>query len=67
MNDEIICECFCITEAEIQQTICANELETVEDVTDACNAGGGCGSCQFVIQDILDEFSRERLRKSLED
>ena len=29
-------------------------MKTVEDVTRICNAGGGCGSCRMLIQEIID-------------
>jgi NAD(P)H-nitrite reductase large subunit len=29
-------------------------LTTVADVTRICNAGGGCGSCHQLIQEILE-------------
>jgi bacterioferritin-associated ferredoxin len=32
-----------------------NSLETIEEITDVCGAGGGCGSCQPLIQEIIDE------------
>ncbi len=56
----LICTCFGVSEETIENLIKENSLETVEEVTDACNAGGGCGSCQFLIEDILDVYWRER-------
>ena len=50
----LVCTCFGVSEDTIENVIAANSLETVEEVTDACSAGGGCGSCQFLIQEILD-------------
>jgi NifU-like protein len=50
----LICTCFGVSEDTIEKVIAANSLRTVEDVTDACNAGGGCGSCRFLIQEIID-------------
>ena len=54
----LICTCFGVSEETIEKAIKQNALETVEDVTDACNAGGGCGSCQPLIEDILDGYRR---------
>lgn len=56
----LICACFGVTEDAIENLAVKQSLETVEDVTDACRAGGGCGSCQPLIQDILDVVRRER-------
>lgn len=56
----LICTCFGVSEETIEKVIAANSLETVEDVTDACHAGGGCGSCQFLIQEIIDVYWNEK-------
>jgi NifU-like protein len=57
----LICTCFGISEETIEIAINASGLQTVDEVTDACSAGGGCGSCQPLIQDILDAVHREML------
>ncbi len=54
----LICTCFGVSEETIEKVIKNNSLETVEDVTDACNAGGGCGSCQPLIREIIDTTCR---------
>lgn len=50
----LICTCFGVTESTIDMLIESKELRSVEDVTDACNAGGGCGSCRMLIEQMLD-------------
>lgn len=50
----LICTCFGVSEEVIENLAKENSLETIEEVTNACNAGGGCGSCQPLIQEILD-------------
>jgi NifU-like protein len=50
----LICTCFGVSEETIENVIKQNSLETVEEVTDVCNAGGGCGSCQILIQEMID-------------
>ncbi len=57
----LICTCFGVSEETIENLIKEKSLKTVEDVTDACSAGGGCGSCQPLIEDILDVYWRERV------
>lgn len=52
----LICTCFGVSEETIENLVKENLLETIEEVTAHCNAGGGCGSCQPLIQDILDNF-----------
>jgi NifU-like protein len=56
----LICTCFGVSEETIEKVIGENSLETVERVTDACHAGGGCGSCQFLIQEIIDVYWNEK-------
>lgn len=50
----LICTCFSVSEEQIESAISENHLETVEEVGDVCNAGTGCGSCQPLIQEIID-------------
>ncbi len=56
----LICSCFGVSEEKIENLIKTNSLETVEEVTKVCNAGGGCGSCQPLIQELIDVYSNER-------
>ena len=50
----LICTCFGVSEETIERVARENSLETVEQIIEICNAGGGCGSCQPLIQDILE-------------
>jgi NifU-like protein len=59
-DDALICTCFGVSETTIETVIDSASLRTVEQVTIACNAGGGCGSCQPLIEDILDDYLRTR-------
>jgi NifU-like protein len=52
----LICTCFGVSEEIIEKIINENSCETVEEVADICNAGSGCGSCQPLIQEIIDDF-----------
>ena len=53
-EEKIVCECFGVTEKEIERAIRENRLRTVEEVTNYTKAGGGCGNCHPVIQEIID-------------
>jgi NifU-like protein len=53
-DEALICTCFFVSERTIEQEIKEKGLTTVREVTAACNAGGGCGSCQQLILEILD-------------
>ena len=50
----LICTCFGVSEETIEKIITENHCETVEEVSRKCNAGAGCGSCQPLIQEIID-------------
>ena len=55
----LICTCFGVSEEILEKIIKQNSLETVEEVGTVCNAGTGCGSCQFLIQELLDVYRSE--------
>ena len=57
----LVCTCFGVSEETIERAIEENALETVEEVIDACRAGGGCGSCQPLIQELIDVYWNERI------
>lgn len=56
VEGEIVCECFGVTDLEIERIVRENNLSTIEDVTDYVKAGGGCGSCHEKIQEIIDSI-----------
>jgi NifU-like protein len=50
----LICTCFGVSEESIITAISENGFTDVEQVVDACRAGSGCGSCRFLIQELID-------------
>jgi len=60
-GEQIICECFGVTDKEIERAVLENNLTTVEEVTNYTKAGGGCGNCHEAIRQII-----ERVRGSKE-
>ena len=56
---EVICECFGITDMEIEAAVRENNLLTIEDVTNYTKAGGGCENCHDAIKDIIRKVRRE--------
>ncbi|HUN54359.1 MAG TPA: Fe-S cluster assembly protein NifU [Smithella sp.] len=56
---KIICECFGVTDKEIERAVRENNLLTVEDVTNYTKAGGGCGGCQDAIAQIIEKVRSE--------
>ena len=56
---KIVCECFGVTDREIERVVRENNLSTVEEVTNYTKAGGGCGNCKGAIQQIIDRVRGE--------
>jgi NifU-like protein len=54
VEGEIVCECFGVTDIQIERAVRENHLTTIEQVTDYVKAGGGCGNCHEKIQEIIN-------------
>ena len=57
---EIICECFGVTDLDIERVVEQNHLSTLEEVTDYTKAGGGCGNCHEKIEALLYRIMTRR-------
>jgi NifU-like protein len=62
-DSKLVCNCFGVTEQEIERAIRENSLTSVEEVTNYTKAGGGCGNCHPEIQLILDRINGEKGEK----
>lgn len=60
---EIVCNCFGISDKEIERAVRENNLHTVEQVTHYTKAGGGCEGCHPKIRDIIDKIWGEKEKK----
>ncbi len=57
---KVVCTCFGVTDKEIERVIVENNLTTVEQVTNYCKAGGGCGGCKGEIEKIIENIQGEK-------
>ena len=62
LEGKIICTCFGVTESEIERVVQENDLTTVEEVTNYCKAGGGCGGCQGEIEKIIRKIQGDKVK-----
>ena len=60
LEGKVVCTCLGITENEIERVIRENDLTTVEEVTNYCKAGGGCGGCQGEIEKIIEKIQGDK-------
>jgi NifU-like protein len=56
---EVICQCFGVTDKEIERVARENGLHTVEEITNYTKAGGGCGGCVDKIAELLAKIWSE--------
>jgi len=59
IEGNIICECFGVTDTEIEEAIRDNKLKSVEEVTNYVKAGGGCSQCHDDIEAIIDRVYKK--------
>jgi len=58
-GEKIICTCFNVTENQIWEAIKINNLTTLDDVTNYTKAGGACGRCKGLIQDMINTYLKK--------
>jgi NifU-like protein len=58
-DEKIVCDCFGVTDREIERAVRENNLTTVEEVTNYTKAGGGCGGCHEMIDEIIARVREE--------
>ncbi len=54
VEGDIVCECFGVTDLEINRVVKENSLRTIEEVTNYVKAGGGCEKCHEKIRELID-------------
>ncbi len=66
LEGNVVCTCFGVTENEIERVIRENDLTTVEQVTNYCKAGGGCGGCQGQIEKLIEKIQGDKAGQVIE-
>jgi NifU-like protein len=62
LQGNVVCTCFGVTDREIERVIRENDLTTVDQVTNYCKAGGGCGGCKGEIEKIIEKVQGEKVK-----
>ena len=57
-TEDVICKCFQVNEATIRTSIEKDNLTEIDQVTESCEAGGGCHSCHILLQLFIDEHKK---------
>jgi len=65
LEGKVVCTCFGVTDREIERVIRENELTTVEQVTNYCKAGGGCGGCKGEIEKIITNVQGDKAKQKV--
>jgi len=63
LEGNVVCTCFGVTDREIERVIKENNLTTVEQVTNYCKAGGGCGGCRGEIEKLIEKIQGDKLKQ----
>lgn len=66
IDGNIVCECFGVTDKDIERAVTEHQLRTIEDVTNYVKAGGGCENCHENIQKIIDDVYNKGTDKAPE-
>ena len=66
LEGNVVCTCFGVTDKEIERVIRENNLTMVEEVTNYCKAGGGCGGCRGEIEKIIGKVQSGKIKAYVE-
>lgn len=66
IQGNVVCTCFGVTDVEIERVVTENDLTTVEQVTNYCKAGGGCGGCAGQIEKIIEKVQGQKPKQPID-
>lgn len=49
----LVCECFGVTDVQIERAVTEHTLKSIEEITNYIKAGGGCGNCHEKLEEII--------------
>jgi bacterioferritin-associated ferredoxin len=50
----VLCHCRAVSDHDVRAVI-AGGAQTPTQIADRCGAGGDCGSCRPLVEDLLDQ------------
>jgi bacterioferritin-associated ferredoxin len=50
----LVCHCLRVFDGSIRECVRSGAARTVDEVSEACGAGTGCGGCRDSIAEIVD-------------
>jgi bacterioferritin-associated ferredoxin len=53
-----VCHCEAVTDRAVDAAI-ASGARTVDELTDRCGAGGGCGGCHRLLDELLEAVAAD--------
>ncbi|MFQ5458700.1 MAG: (2Fe-2S)-binding protein [Myxococcota bacterium] len=56
-TQRLVCKCMGISDVRLRRFIAENDLKTVDEVREVCNASGTCGACREDVEGILGELA----------
>lgn len=62
LEGHVVCTCFGVTDKEIERVVRENDLTAVEQVTNYCKAGGGCGGCRGEIEKLIESVQGDKAK-----
>ena len=66
-TQRLVCKCMGISDVRLRRFITENQLKTVDEVREVCNASGTCGACREDVEGLLGEVAGLPPRFSDED
>ena len=66
-SGQVVCACFGVSVAAIQEAIASGKATTSEDIARALRAGSKCGTCLPEIQDLVEHSLRDDKERASDD